>query len=181
MIGLIAILVAGFITGARVAFLAPIVYLISLKNRDVGLVAYLLLVLYSGNSFSVSTLYSYSGVVNALVLSLGFLLLLNDLLVGWTRPKGAELISLPFILAGIVIPEAFLAGAVFYLTMILGVGVETPSLLITVVVVFELFKGQLSSPGSVSSQVIVLAAFGVFLPIMGFGWGNFKKKEMFKE
>ncbi|WP_456398209.1 hypothetical protein [Palaeococcus sp. (in: euryarchaeotes)] len=180
MIGPIASVLAGFIAGTYVTLLAPVVYLIALKNRDLGLVSYLLYVLYLGGLVRVDTLYSYSGVVTALVLSLASILLLDDVLRGKPTLGMVELLAGIFMLGGLVIPEAFLAGSMFYFLLKFKIDVRVFAFIAGVTLLFLVFRPVLDFPGSASTQVLVVSAFGIFLAVSSMVWKNLKKREMFR-
>ncbi|NJE77288.1 hypothetical protein [Thermococcus sp. ES12] len=179
MIGVVASVLAGFVAGTYVTLLAPIVYLLGLRNRDLGLVAYLVYVLYLGNSVTVPTLYSYSGLVNALSLSLASILLLDDVLKRRPAFGKAELLAAAFMALGLAVPEAFLAGAVFYFLLRFRMDARIFAFLGAVTAAFLIFRGQLDFPGAASTQVMAMAAFGIFLAVSSLTWKNLKKREMF--
>ncbi|ASJ15369.1 hypothetical protein [Thermococcus radiotolerans] len=180
MIGVVASILAGFVAGTYITLLAPLVYILALKNRDLGLVAYLIYILYLGGSVEASTLYSYSGLVTTLALSLASILLLDDVLKRKPTFGRVELLTTLFMVVGLVVPEAFLAGVMFYFLLRFRLGVGIFAFLVAMVSVFLIFRSSLDFPGSAATQALVVSAFGIFLAVSSLVWKNLKKREMFR-
>ncbi|WP_258083291.1 hypothetical protein [Thermococcus thermotolerans] len=180
MIGVISVVIAGIITGNHILFLAPVVYLVSLRDRDLGLVAYLIFALYSGDRISPADMYTYEGLVTSLAFAGSMVLLLDDGLRGKVKPGRLELLVLPFMLLGIIVPEAFIAGAVFYFALRFRIDVRVVAVLGTAAATFFLLRGFLGGLGSVPNQVAVLAGFAIFLAVLTMLRGNLKKVDSFR-
>lgn len=179
MIGLIASIIAGFIAGTYTTLFAIIPYVLALKNRDVGLVAYLVYILYIGGSFTVPTIYSYHEIVVTLVFSLALLLLLDDILTRRLSLGRLEKLTLILMLLGLVIPEAFIAAALFYFVIKFRPSVLVLVFSISVIVVFIMLRSLLNVPGSAANQALIVSAFGIFLVVSSAFWKNLKKRGMF--
>ncbi len=180
MIGVISVVIAGIITGNHVLLLAPVVYLAGLRSRDVGLVAYLIFALYAGGRLPPTDLYTYDGLVTSLVFSGSMVLLLDDSLRGKTKPGILELLVLPLMLLGVLVPEAFIAGAVFYFARGFRVDVRVAAILVTASAIFFLLRNYLGGLGSAPDQVAVLAGFSMFLAVLTMLRGNLKKVDSFR-
>lgn len=179
MIGIVSTVIAGLMMGNYVLLLSPLVYLISLKNRDAGLVAYFLFALYTGGEVSSSSLYAYDGLVTALVYASSMVLLLDDCLLK-KKMSRLELLATPFLLGGIVVPEAFIAGAVFYFAVRFRIDRRVAGLTGAMLILFIAVRGYLDFPGGASNQDAVLAAFALFLAGITTLRGNLKKAELFR-
>lgn len=180
MIGVIASVVAFYTAGSYIGVLSAIPWLVSLRSRDFGLVAFFLYAVYASNSVEVPTVYSYASIVRASAVALSMALLLDDVLRVRHFPRRRELASMPFILLGIVFPESIIVGSLMVIAMRLSTSVFVPGVLLGLVVTFAVSRGFLDYAGSAPSQVAVLAAFGVFVTFLLFTWKNFKKMGLFK-
>ncbi|NJE11142.1 hypothetical protein [Thermococcus sp. MAR1] len=180
MIGVISAVIAGLMTGSRVLLLAPLVYIVSRKNRDAGLMAYFLLSLYTGGEVFSSSLYTYDGLVTALVYASSMVLLLDDSLLG-RRISRLELFVVPFLIAGILFPEAFIAGSVFYFAVRFRIDARVAGVVGAMLLLFTAARGYLDVPGGASNQAVVLAGFALFLAVMTTLRGNLKKVDLFRE
>jgi|GEM_PF-1292032 len=179
MIGVIASILAGFITGTYITVLSAVPYVIALKNRDMGLVAYFLYVVYLGSVITISTVYSYHELVVMLVLSLASLLLLDDILRASLSFGRLEAFTVVFILIGLVVPEAFITALTFYFIVKFKPGVLVAVFSISVAAVFIMLRSILNVPGSAANQALVMSAFGIFLAVSSAFWKNLKKRGMF--
>ncbi|WP_297437254.1 hypothetical protein [Thermococcus sp.] len=179
MIGVISLIIAALMLKAYTLLLAPLVYLVSLKSRDLGVVAYILFALYTAGKLDVLDLYSYSSILTLLTYSLPMLLLLDDCLTRKTLTK-TELVPLPFLLLGPALPEAFLAGLFMYFAVSLRPGRGMLAALLVMVIGLWFGRGYLDVLGGTSSQVLVIAAFVLFLSVLTLSQGNLKKVDMFK-
>ncbi|GAB6136358.1 hypothetical protein [Thermococcus prieurii] len=179
MIGVIASIVAFYAAGSYVGILSAVPWLISLKNRDAGLIAFLLYVLYASNSVSFQTVYSYASLVRGSAVALATLILLDDVLRVRHLPDRRELASLPFLLLGVLFPESVIVGSLLALAIRLSPNVFVPAVLLGLAAVFALFRQSLDYAGSAPTQVAVMSAFGIFITFLLFVWKTFKKRELF--
>ena len=164
MIGLVAVVVESLRLHDYLLIVgALVVFALSLRSRDLGLVAYFIYALYSTQRVDVTSLYLYQGFTTALTFALAMLLLLEDVLRGKPRVESAELIPSLLVFLGVFIPESFIAGSLLYLAVkvfspwgVLFGGVVTALLF--------LLRDTLMSMGA-AGQVAVLSA--VTLGVIG--------------
>ena len=180
MIGVVASIVAGAIAGTYVGFLSVIPWIVSLKSRDAGLVAFLLYAIYLGNHISVPTLYSYGSLRTVIITSLSLVLLLDDVLSRRFFPPKHELISIPFLLLGVLFPESFIVGGVLVLISRFRAGKLVVGLLAGTVLTFVVLRGYLDYAGAAPAQAAVASAVGVFLVLVLLFWKTFKKSDLFR-
>ncbi len=178
MIGLIASLVSAVILRDYFMLLAaPAVFAVSLKSRDIGLVAYLLYTIYAAPKVYAGDVYSYGDLTRALVFALPALLLLEDVLRTRSGFEKAELVPTAIILLGPVVPEAVVAGALLYFAIL------RPDWRVTVPVAgigltFAFLRGTLAGLGT-PGQTVVLGAFTLFTVALAFLLRNARGREMF--
>jgi|Wag4MinimDraft_13_1082653.scaffolds.fasta_scaffold00407_2 multisubunit Na+/H+ antiporter MnhG subunit len=178
MIGVIASVIAGVILKEYVMLIAPIVFLVSSKNRDAGLVVYLLYILYSSSKVVAVNLYTYGDLINALVFAFSGVLLLEDVLRRSVKVKKSEVIPVLFILLGLALPESFLAGGVLYFLM-MKPDWRAALPLVGVIIAFALIRENLSGLGA-SGQTVVFGSFALFTLAVAFLMKDLKRVEMFK-
>ncbi|AEH25450.1 hypothetical protein [Pyrococcus yayanosii] len=182
MIGIIASLIVGYELSNPAFLLSLLPFLVSRRSRDVGIITFLLYSLYTGKSVYVSTLYSYTTTVTSLTFALSLVLLLEDILRdGYLRRD--ELLPMPLILGGIIIPELLIAGGFLYLFRILD---QRPYLVpLALIPVFLTFRSTFDVPGGATFQVGAIIALSFLSLILIFlrplrspdVWGNVKKFE----
>ncbi|MPW38605.1 hypothetical protein GBV73_02675 [Thermococcus sp. 101 C5] len=176
MIGVVASIVAGVILGEYVLFASPLVFLASLKNRDLGLIGYFLYALYSGSRVFVGDVYVYDELMRGLVFLFSMILLLEDVLRREIRVEKSEIVPMALLLGGFLLPESFIAGAMLYLlTLKPNWKVCVPVL--GVLVAFAIFGEGLSRLG-VSGQVIVFGSFTLFTIALAFLLKDVKRTEV---
>jgi len=112
MIGVIASIIGGLMLREYLMFVALVVFIISLKNRDAGLIAYFLYIIYSSSKVVSGDVYTYEELINALIFAFSGVLLLDDILRRSVRVRKHEIIPILFILLGVLLPESFLAAGV---------------------------------------------------------------------
>ena len=181
MIGVISSIIAGFMLKSYFMLSAPLVYLLSRKSRDFGILAYLLYTLYIAKQIVSTSVYSYDGLINSLVFALSSILLLNDVLEREVHLKKLEILTGALMLIGILVPEAFLAGAIFYFFVKFRLDVSILSLLLSIMLLFALLKSQLDFLGGTSNQIIILVSFGLFAIVLTLFKRNLKRANMFRE
>ncbi len=178
MIGFLGAFIAGITLKDYSLLLAPLLYSLSRKNRDWGLLGYLILLLYSSSKLSFTSLYTYSGTVGSLTYGLSLLLLLDDVLTAGKSSK-AELSVIPVVLIGLIFPEALILGTTFVLLLRLGFGrrwlipIALPS-------VFLLLRRYLDVSGGVYNQVAVIGGVTLVVLAATAAGRNLKKMEMFR-
>lgn len=180
MIGVLLSIIAGYWAGTYVGALSIVPWLLSLKRRDAGLVAFFLYAIYLGNSVQVSTVYSYSSLIAVLSFSLSLIVLLDDVLTGRLLPRRRELIAIPFILLGVLFPESLIVGGAVVLVSRVRFGRIAGVVLVVTIVAFALLRKTLDYAGSAPAQVAVTAAVGVFTFLLLLVWKNFKKVLLFE-
>ena len=92
MIGVIASIIGGLMLREYIMLIAPVVFAISLKNRDAGLIAYFLYIIYSSSKVVSGDVYAYEELINALIFAFSGVLLLDDVLKRDIRMKKLEII-----------------------------------------------------------------------------------------
>ncbi|WP_297480358.1 hypothetical protein [Thermococcus sp.] len=118
MIGLVAVVVESLrLHDYPLIIGALVVFVLSLKSKDLGLVAYFIYALYSTQRVDVTSLYSYQSFTTALIFALAMLLLLEDVLRGKSEVESAELIPSLLLFLGVFVPESFIAGSLLYLAV----------------------------------------------------------------
>ena len=160
MIGVIASIIGGLMLREYIMLIAPVVFIISLKNRDAGLIAYFLYIIYSSSKVVSGDVYTYEELINALIFAFSGVLLLDDVLKRDIRMKKLEIIPILFILLGVLLPESFLAGGVLYFLMMkpsLKVGLP----LLGVIPIFVVLRENLLGLGA-SGQTVVFGSFALF-------------------
>lgn len=177
MIGIISSLIAGIMLKSYFMLSAPLVYLFSRKNRDLGLIAYFFYVLYIGEQVESSSVYSYRGLMTALIFALSSILLLNDVLSREAQMGKLEALTAVLIVFGLLVPEAFMAGAIFYFLAKFKLDLPIILLLSGMVLLFALLKDQLDILGGTSNQVMLLASFGVLTTVLTLLRRSLKKTE----
>lgn len=180
MIGVLLSIIAGYWAGTYAGALSIVPWLLSLKRRDAGLVAFFLYAIYLGNSVQVSTVYSYSSLIAVLSFSLSLIVLLDDVLTGRLLPRRRELIAIPFILLGVLFPESLIVGGAVVLVSRVRFGRIAGVVLVVTIVAFALLRRTLDYAGSAPVQVAVTAAVGVFTFSLLLVWKNFKKVLLFE-
>ncbi|NJE25878.1 hypothetical protein E3E22_04435 [Thermococcus sp. MV5] len=178
MIGVIASIMGGLILREYIMLIAPAVFIISLKNRDAGLIAYFLYIIYSSSKVVSGDVYAYGELINALIFAFSGILLLDDVLRREIRINKLEIIPILIILLGLLIPEGFLAAGLLYFLMMkpsLRVGVPV----FGVMLVFIMFKNSLSGLGP-SGQTVVFGSFALFTLAVAFLTRDVKKVEMLR-
>ncbi|MCO6042249.1 hypothetical protein [Thermococcus alcaliphilus] len=179
MIGVVASLLAGVILKEYALFASPLVFLLSLKNRDLGLVGYFVYVLYLGSKVFVGDVYVYDELMRGLVFLLSMVLLLEDVLKREVKVEKSEIVPVALILAGVLLPESFVAGAVVYF-LALKPEWKISAPVFGVIVVFALFKGYISGLG-VSGQVVVFGSFTLFTIALAFLLRSLKRVEVMEK
>ena len=178
MIGVIASVIAGLVLNEYVMFIGPVVFALSLKNRDLGLVGYFLYILYSGSKVVAGDVYTYGELMNALMVAFSGVLLLEDVLRGSLRFRKGETIPVVFIILGLVFPESFLAGGILHFLMLRpDWRVALP--VVGVVVAFAILRENLTNLGA-SGQAVVFGSFALFTLALAFLTKDLKRVEMFK-
>lgn len=176
MIGVVASIIAGVILREYVLFASPLVFLASLKNRDLGLIGYFLYALYSSSRVFTGDIYTYDEIVNGLVFSLSAILLLEDVLKREVKVNKSELVPMALVLGGLLVPESFIAGVILYfLTLNPNWKVGIPVL--GVLAAFAIFREELSGVG-VSGQVVVFGSFTLFTITLAFILRDIKRVEV---
>ncbi|RLF84056.1 hypothetical protein DRN48_06520 [Thermococci archaeon] len=178
MIGVIASIIGGLMLREYIMLIAPVVFIISLKNRDAGLVGYFLYIIYSSSKVVSGDVYTYEELINALIFAFSGVLLLDDILKRDIRMKKLEIIPVLFILLGVLLPESFLAGGVLYFFMM------KPSLRVALPIIgsilaFAILKENLLGLGP-SGQTVVFGSFALFTLAATFLMRDVKRVEMFK-
>ncbi|MDN5321261.1 MAG: hypothetical protein PWP49_1681 [Thermococcaceae archaeon] len=179
MIGVVASIVAGVILGEYVLFASPLVFLASLKNRDLGLVGYFVYVVYLGSRIFVGDVYVYDELMRGLVFLFSMILLLEDVLRRELRVNKSEIVPMALMLAGVLLPESFVAGAVLYF-LTLKPDWKTGVPVFGVIGVFALFKEYISGLG-VSGQAVVFGSFTLFTIALAFLLRNLKRVEVMEK
>ncbi|NJE54587.1 hypothetical protein [Thermococcus sp. 21S9] len=179
MIGVLLSIIASYWAGTYVGALSIVPWLLSLKKRDAGLVAFFLYALYLGNSVQVSTVYSYSSLIAVLSFSIAFIVLLDDVLTERLLPGRRELIAVPFILLGAIFPESLIVGGVVVLVSRVRFGRIANAVMGVIIVAFTLLRETLDYAGSSLVQVAVIASIGIFTFSLLLFWKNFKKVLLF--
>ncbi|KUK28037.1 MAG: Uncharacterized protein XD61_1425 [Thermococcus sp. 40_45] len=178
MIGVIASIIAGLMLREYVMFTAILVFALSLKNRDFGLVGYFIYVIYSGSRIVVSDVYTYGKLINALIFAFSGVLLLEDVLRREVRVRKSEIIPILFLLFGFVIPESFLAGGVLYFLM-LRPSFKVALPVVGVILAFAIFKENLLGLGA-SGQAVVFGGFVLFTLTVAFLMREVKRVDMLR-
>ena len=179
MIGVVASLIAAVLLRNYAMLAAPVVFVIALRKRDLGLVAYFLYAVYTASKVPAGDLYLYEELIGALVFALSALLLLEDVLRRGLRVEKAELLPLAFLLLGVLLPEAFIAGGVLYfLALKPEWRVVAPG--VGVLVVFLLLRDYISGLGP-SAQVLVLGSFALFTLALASLLKDVNKVDMFEK
>lgn len=176
MIGVIASIIGGLMLREYVMLIAPVVFAISLKNRDAGLIAYFLYIIYSSTKVVSGDVYTYEEFINALIFAFSGVLLLDDILKRDIRMKKLEIIPILFILLGALLPESFLAGGVLYFLMMkpsLKVGLP----LLGVIPIFVVLRENLLGLGA-SGQAVVFGSFALFTLAIAFLMRDIKRVDM---
>ena len=176
MIGVIASIIGGLMLREYLMFVALVVFIISLKNRDAGLIAYFLYIIYSSSKVVSGDVYTYEELINALIFAFSGVLLLDDVLKRDIRMKKLEIIPILFILLGVLLPESFLAGGVLYFLMI------KPSLRVALPIIgsilaFVVLKENLLGLGA-SGQAVVFGSFALFTLAIAFLMRDIKRVDM---
>ncbi|MBO8175034.1 MAG: hypothetical protein H0Z18_07230 [Thermococcus sp.] len=179
MIGLIATVISGFILKNYFMLLSLPVFLLSRKSRDLGLIAYSLYALFVAKQSVGASVYYYEDLVNSLIFASALLLFLNDVLSRNVKGERVEVIASLLILSGLIIPEMFLAGMVFYFIMQFKVSLHILLLLGGLMAIFVLFEKQLNVIGGTSNQIVILSSFAIFTSILTLIRGNLKKVDVF--
>ena len=178
MIGVIASIIGGLMLREYIMLIAPVVFIISLKNRDAGLVGYFLYIIYSSSKVVSGDVYTYEELINALIFAFSGVLLLDDVLKRDVRMKKLEIIPILFILLGALLPESFLAGEVLYFLMMKSsLRVALP--IIGSILAFAILKENLLGLGA-SEQAVVFGSFALFTLAVAFLIRDVKRVEMFK-
>ncbi|ALM76399.1 hypothetical protein [Thermococcus barophilus] len=175
MIGLIATVASGLILKNYFMLLSLPVFLMSRKNRDLGLIAYFLYALFVAKQTTGISVYYYEDLVNSLIFASALLLFLNDVLSRDVKVGRIEVIATMLILSGLIIPEMFLAGTVFYFITSFELSIHILLLLSSLVIIFALFEEQLNTIGGTSNQIVILSSFAIFTSILTSVRGNLKK------
>jgi len=178
MIGFLGAFIAGIALKNYSLLLAPLLYPLSRKNRDWGLLGYIILLLYSSSRLSSTSLYTYFGLVGSLTYGLSMLLLLDDVLTAGKSRK-MELSALPVMLLGLIFPEALVVGVIFVLLLRLGVD-RRWAIPLTLPLIFLLFRRYLDVSGGVYNQVAVVGGVTLVLLAATAVGRNLKKMEMFR-
>ncbi|ASJ03595.1 hypothetical protein A3L09_10165 [Thermococcus profundus] len=179
MIGIAASLALAVYLRSYVPLIGVAVWLLSRRNRDLGLLAYSVYALYIANFLRVDTIYLYIPLVEALAVASSALLLLEDVLRGGTRRDRVEFVLSVLVLGGAVSPELLVAGAVLYLALKLRLDYVSVIVSTALLVFLLLFQESLDINGGASLQVGVVSAFGVFLLLYSLTRINIKKVKMF--
>ncbi|MDI3475596.1 MAG: hypothetical protein PWQ79_2302 [Thermococcaceae archaeon] len=179
MIGVLASILAGIWLREYTLFLAPLVYLVALKNRDLGLLSYLVYAIYTANRVVVGDIYSYPFLINGLLFALSALLLLDDVLLRKTRLEKVDLITLLLILSGLLLPEGLVAGALLHFLK-LRPDWKVGTVVLGAIATFALFREQISGLGASGSSVI-LGGFTLLAIAAAFLMRDLKGVEMFKQ
>ncbi|ACS89079.1 hypothetical protein [Thermococcus sibiricus] len=178
MIGVVASIIGGLILKEYVMFIAPILFGLSLKNRDFGLVGYFLYIIYSSSKVVSGDVYTYEELMNALIFGFSGVLLLDDVLRREVRVRKPEIIPILFVLFGFVIPESFLAGGVLYFLMMKpDLKVALP--VVGVILAFAIFKENLLGLGA-SGQAVVFGGFVLFTLTVAFLMREVKRVDMLR-
>jgi len=178
MIGVIASIIGGLMLGEYVMLIAPVVFIVSLKNRDAGLIAYFLYIIYSSLKVVSGDVYTYEELINALIFAFSGVLLLDDVLRRSVRVRKHEIIPVLFILLGVLLPESFLAGGVLYFLMMkpsLKVGLP----LLGVISIFVVLRENLLGLGA-SGQAVVFGSFALFTLAIAFLMREIKRVDMLR-
>jgi len=178
MIGVIASVIGGLVLREYIMLIAPVVFIVSLKNRDAGLVGYFLYIIYSSLKVVSGDVYTYEELINALIFAFSGVLLLDDVLKRDIRMKKLEIIPVLFILFGVLLPESFLAGGVLYFLMM------KPSLRVALPIIgsilaFALLKENLLGLGA-SGQAVVFGSFALFTLTATFLIRDVKRVDMLR-
>ena len=178
MIGVIASIVGGLMLREYIMLIAPVVFIVSLKNRDFGLIAYFLYIIYSSSKVVSGDVYTYEELINALIFAFSGVLLLDDVLKRDIRMKKLEIIPILFILLGVLLPESFLAGGVLYFLMM------KPSLKVALPIIgsilaFAILKENLLGLGA-SRQTVVFGSFALFTLTATFLMRDVKRVDMLR-
>jgi len=179
MIGLIASIVGGLILKEYVLLGAIPVFLVSIKNRDMGLVAYFLYIIYVSSKVLSVDVYVYEELITALVFAISGVLLLEDVLKREVRIREVEIIPLLFILFGFLLPESFIAGGIIYFLNLRPhwkAGVP----IVGAVMLLLLTRRYVEGLGA-SAQVALFGGFTVFTLVATFLTKEVKKVEMFEK
>ena len=177
MIGVLASIIGAIVLYNPYMLLSPAVFLLALKNRDLGLLAYFLYVLYVSQKSMALDVYSYGDVLVILVFSASSLLLLDDVLRRKLKVDRLELLASVFVMAGVLFPEAIVAGAVLHF---LRLRVDWRALLPLALLpgTLLLFRGTLSDLGT-AGQVVVFGTFTLVVLALAFLLWERKGVEMF--
>jgi len=178
MIGVIASIIGGLMLREYLMFVALVVFIISLKNRDAGLIAYFLYIIYSSSKVVSGDVYTYEELINALIFAFSGVLLLDDILRRSVRVRKHEIIPILFILLGVLLPESFLAGGVLYFLMM------KPSLRVALPIIgsilaFAILKENLLGLRA-SGQAVVFGSFALFTLTATFLMRDVKRVDMLR-
>jgi len=178
MIGVIASIIGGLMLREYVMLIALVVFIVSLKNRDAGLIAYFLYIIYSSSKVVSGGVYNYGELINALIFAFSGVLLLDDVLKREVRVRKHEVIPIVFVLLGFVIPENFLAGGVLYFLMM------KPSLRVALPIIgsilaFAILKENLLGLRA-SGQAVVFGSFALFTLTTTFLMRDIKRVDMLR-
>ncbi|WP_457754635.1 hypothetical protein [Thermococcus sp.] len=179
MIGLITTVVSGFILKNYFMLLSLPVFLLSRKSRDFGLIAYFLYALFVAKQPVGISVYYYEDLVKSLIFASALLLFLNDVLSRDVKVGRVEAIGSLLILSGLMVPEMFLAGVMFYFITHFKFSIHILLLLSGLVAIFVLFEKQLDVIGGTSNQIVILSSFAIFASILTLVRGNLKKVDVF--
>jgi hypothetical protein len=177
MIGVVASIAAGLILKEYAMLFTPIIFVISLKNRDAGLIAYFLYALYSSSKVLSLDVYTYEELIKAFIFALSGVLLLEDILRRTVKVNKSEVIPIIFILLGFLLPESFIAGGILYF-LALKPGWKTGIPAAGVLIAFVVFESYIAGLGP-SDQVVIFASFAFFTLAVEFLLKDIKKVDMF--
>lgn len=179
MIGVVASIALALYLRSYVPLLGVGAWLLSLRDRDLGLLGFSVYVLYLANSVPIETVYFYIPAVESLAVALSVVLLLEDVLKRSKKVEGIEAVLSLIVLGGALFPELLVAGAVVYLLTKLRLDYVALSIALFLPVVLILFEGNLNIRGGSSLQAGMISAFAVFVMAYGLTRVNVKKVKVF--
>jgi len=175
VIGVLLSIASAYVAGTYVGALSVIPWILSLKRRDVGLLAFFVYAVYLGNSIEVSSVYSYPSLLVVLSVSLALVVLLDDILTSKVVPERRELIAIPFVLTGFFLPESLIVGEGLVIVSRLRMGKIASLSVAVVVLAFAVLWKTVDYADSAPVQVAVAAAVGIFVILVSLSWKTFKK------
>jgi|Deesub1362A_J573_1020465.scaffolds.fasta_scaffold05320_2 hypothetical protein len=113
MIWLVIFLVSGIILKVKVVAALPLVYLISKRNKDFGLLSYFFYIILLLSEIQLSNLFSFESFRISVLVAIPSVMCLSEILQGFEKPRGMRSYSIILLSIMGLIHEVFLVFAVF--------------------------------------------------------------------